>query len=253
MAQLLETNNKSIKSCAMKLKKSNLSDYESTRSTNFFVGLLTVGGLCLAAFTYSNVTIVNSEKAKVKAIPIDYTMVEEKPIEQPKIKLPTIPKEEQKQQNTTINIQRDIDEKIISSTNTKTIIETEVTLGGLDIEFDKEIKNEIITDIEVEIIEIPEIEANFNGGYPALKKFIEKNLKYPQEAIEMVEQGIVYITFVVEKDGSISNVKALNFVSKSINAEAIRLVKSFPTWIPGEMHYGKVRTRMQLPLRFDLK
>jgi len=237
----------------MILKKNFENDFESTRTSNFFVGLLTMGGLCLAAFTYSNETIVTAEKNKVKAIPIEYSMIDEKPIEQPKIKIPSKPKEQQKEQEATINIQRDIDENTKAKSNTKDEIKTDVTIGGLDLKFDVDIKDEIIGDDDIEIIEIPEIEASFYGGYAAMQKFINKNIVYPDLAIQMNEQGIVHVTFVVEKDGSVTNVKALNFVSTSLNAEAIRLVKSFPKWIPGEMSFGKVRTSMYLPIRFELK
>lgn len=237
----------------MESKKTKISDFEAVRSTNFFVGLLTMGGLSLAAFTYSNESEITAEKKKVKAIEIEYFIEEEKPVEIPKLKLPNEQKQPEKQQEATINIQRTVDERISESKNKTTPIKTEVSLGGIDKKFDIEINNEVIIEIEPEIVDAPTIEAKFQGDYPALKKFIATNLDYPQEAIDMDEQGVVFVSFVVEKNGSITNVVAVNKVSPSLEKEAVRLVRSFPTWIPGETNFQKVRTRVQLPIRFELQ
>jgi protein TonB len=242
----------SIKLKAMESKKNKFSDFEAVRSTNFFVGLLTMGGLSLAAFTYSNESEIAAEKKKVKAIDIEYFVAEEKPVEMPKIKLPAEQKQPEKQQEATINIQRTVDESISASKNTNTEIKTEVTLGGIDKKFDDEIKNEVIVEVDPEIFETPTIDAKFQGDYPAMMKFIGQNLNYPQEAINLHEFGVVYVSFVVEKNGEITNVAAVNKVAPSLEKEAIRLVRSFPTWIPGEVNLQKVRTRVRLPIRFEL-
>lgn len=236
----------------MESKKTKISDFEAVRSTNFFVGLLTMGGLSLAAFTYSNESEITAEKKRVKPIEIEYMVAEEKPVEMPKIKLPTEQKQPEKQQEATINIQRTVDENISASKNTTTEIKTEVTLGDIDREFDVEIKNEIIGDIDIEIIDVTDVDAKYIGDYPAMMKFISKNLSYPQEAIDLQEQGVVFVSFVVEKNGEITNVAAVNKVSRSLEREAVRLVRSFPIWIPGEVNLQKVRTRVQLPIRFEL-
>ena len=236
----------------MESKKTKINDFEAVRSTNFFVGLLTMGGLSLAAFTYSNESEITAEKKRVKPTEIEYMVTEEKPVEMPKIKLPNDQRQPEKEQEATINIQLTVDESIAASKNTNTEIKTEVTLIGIDKKFDDEIKNEVIIEVDPEIVETPTIEAKFQGDYPAMMNFIVKNLKYPTDAIEMEEAGVVFVSFVVEKNGSITNVAALNKVSSSLEKEAIRLVRSFPTWIPGEVNFQKVRTRVQLPIRFEL-
>ena len=236
----------------MESKKTKINDFEAVRSTNFFVGLLTMGGLSLAAFTYSNESEITAEKKRVKPTEIEYMVTEEKPVEMPKIKLPNDQRQPEKEQEATINIQLTVDESIAASKNTNTEIKTEVTLIGIDKKFDDEIKNEVIIEVDPEIVETPTIDAKFQGDYPAMMNFIVKNLKYPTDAIEMEEAGVVFVSFVVEKNGSITNVAALNKVSSSLEKEAIRLVRSFPTWIPGEVNFQKVRTRVQLPIRFEL-
>ncbi len=118
------------------------------------------------------------------------------------------------------------------------------------ISYKKKIDNPIF--IEEEIIEFPDVEAEFKGGAQAMMKFIEENILYPPKSIEMNEQGKVYLSFIVELDGSISNVAVERGVSKDIDAEAKRVVRAMPKWTPGEAKGKKCRTRCRLPINFQL-
>lgn len=107
--------------------------------------------------------------------------------------------------------------------------------------------------LEEEIINPPEKRAMFPGGREALFKFIEETMEYPEESKEKGEQGKVYLTFVVEKNGAITNIKVSRGVSEEIDAEAVRILRAMPNWIPGE-HRGKVvRSLASLPITFLLK
>lgn len=90
----------------------------------------------------------------------------------------------------------------------------------------------------------------FPGGNDAMMAFISKNLMYPDLAIENGIQGRVMLTFVIEKDGSISNIAILNSVGWGIDDEAMRVVKLMPKWSPGENNYRPVRVRVNLPVKF---
>ena len=112
---------------------------------------------------------------------------------------------------------------------------------------------EIIIDVEEEgIIEFPDVEAEFIGGAQALMKYISSNIQYPPTSIEMNEQGKVYLSYVVEPDGSISNVVVERGVSPDLDKEAKRVVRSMPNWKPGESKGKKSRTRCRLPINFQL-
>ena len=116
-------------------------------------------------------------------------------------------------------------------------------------------EEEIIIDVEEEeegIIEFPDVEAEFIGGAQALMKYIQTNIQYPPTSIEMNEQGKVYLSFVVEPDGSISNVVVERGVSPDLDKEAKRVVRSMPNWKPGESKAKKSRTRCRLPINFQL-
>ena len=83
-----------------------------------------------------------------------------------------------------------------------------------------------------------------------MMKFIQQNIEYPEDAMEFDEQGKVYISFIVEKDGSITCVEVDRQIFTSLDRVAKRVVREFPKWIPGEMKYGKVRTKVSLPISF---
>jgi len=90
------------------------------------------------------------------------------------------------------------------------------------------------------------------GGFEAMYKFLSENLKYPANAREEGIAGQVMIEFVVEKDGSITNVKAIEKAHPDLDAEAIRAVKLMPKWKPGKQMGKPVRTFYQVPVRFTI-
>ena len=102
-----------------------------------------------------------------------------------------------------------------------------------------------------------EIMPHFPGGDKALKEFIQKNLRYPTEAMKKGIQGRVIVTFNVETDGSITDAKVVKAVDSLLNNEALRIVKSMPKWKPGEMmSKGKTvltRCKYTIPVIFKLE
>ena len=121
-----------------------------------------------------------------------------------------------------------------------------------------------ITKINIDTIAIDEDEevgelaglvaadAGFPGGEDALYDFIAKNLKYPQAAKDSNIQGKVFVQFVVEKDGSITNAKVLRDIGGGCGEEALRVVKMMPKWKPGEIRGTKYRVQCTLPVKFEL-
>ncbi|WP_462319463.1 energy transducer TonB, partial [Marinilabilia sp.] len=89
-------------------------------------------------------------------------------------------------------------------------------------------------------------------GDAALHNFISRNVQYPVEAKENGIQGRVYVKFVVDKDGSIIDVRIVRGISPSLNAEAIRLVKSMPKWKPGRQRGKAVAVTYTVPINFVL-
>ena len=93
----------------------------------------------------------------------------------------------------------------------------------------------------------------FPGGDAAMMKYLSENVKYPALAIKAQEQGRVVVSFTVEKDGAISDVKVARSVTPSLDAEAVRVVKAMPKWTPGKQDGQLVRVRYNVPVSFRLK
>ena len=114
-----------------------------------------------------------------------------------------------------------------------------------------EVVEEVV--VEEEIFQIVEEMPSFPGGEAKLNDYIAKNVKYPQIARETGIQGHVFVGFVIEPDGSISNVRLLRGIGGGCDEEAIRVVKSFPKWKPGKQRGKAVRVSYQLPVFFKLQ
>jgi protein TonB len=117
---------------------------------------------------------------------------------------------------------------------------------------------------ELEIVEAPKEEKTFEmfdiqkppsfpGGEAELFKFLQKNIEYPALAKENNIQGVVPITFVIGKDGSVTDVSILRDIGGGCGKEAVRVVKVMPKWVPGEANGNPVKVRYTLPVRFKLE
>ena len=96
-------------------------------------------------------------------------------------------------------------------------------------------------------------DAMFPGGNMEMYKFLSQNVYYPQSAIDFQEQGRVFTRFVVERDGSISNVMVDRGISSDLDKEAKRVIRSMPRWIPAIDQGYVVRSLIRLPINFRLK
>lgn len=106
---------------------------------------------------------------------------------------------------------------------------------------------------EYKVFEVVEQMPSFPGGDVALMQYLSKNIKYPPVAEEMGIQGRVICTFVVERDGSVSDIRIARSVDPSLDKEAIRVVSGMPKWIPGRQNGQMVRVKYTLPVTFRLQ
>ena len=105
-----------------------------------------------------------------------------------------------------------------------------------------------MADVFVTVDEDPQ----FPGGMDALYKWLAEHIEYPQQAKENGIEGKVYVTFVVEKDGSITKPLLLRDIGGGCGQEVIRVVKMMPRWIPGKNHGETVRVQFNIPVKFTL-
>ena len=106
---------------------------------------------------------------------------------------------------------------------------------------------------ETKIFTVVEQMPSFPGGEAALMQYLSKNIKYPPFAEENNIQGRVICTFVVERDGSVSDIRIARSVDPSLDKEAIRVVSGMPRWIPGRQNGQMVRVKYTLPVTFRLQ
>ncbi len=104
-----------------------------------------------------------------------------------------------------------------------------------------------------EVFKVVEVDPEFPGGVEALYKYLAENIKYPEKAKNNKVEGRVYITFVIEKDGSVSDAKVLRSVNEELDAEALRVINAMPKWKPGTQRGVPVRVQYNIPISFKLQ
>lgn len=144
------------------------------------------------------------------------------------------------------------------------LAKTNTAIGTFDVKGNDEAEGEVLKAKEVVVDEKPKEEEtkvfdvveqmpSFPGGDAELMKYLSSHIKYPVVAEENGIQGRVIATFVVERDGSISDVKVIKSVDPSLDKEAIRVLKSMPKWIPGRQNGSAVRVKYTVPVTFRLQ
>ena len=104
-----------------------------------------------------------------------------------------------------------------------------------------------------QVFQVVEVDPEFPGGMEALTKYLSENIKYPEQAKKDKIQGKVYISFVVEKDGSVADAKVLRGIGGGCDEEALRVVNAMPKWTPGKQRNTPVRVQFNLPIVFKLQ
>lgn len=228
----------------MELKKNPKADLEKRRGLYLEIGLVVILAATLVAFEVKSYD--SEEETAFQREVIDEP--EEVIIQTDVVEPPPPPPPEVPEVTTLINVVDDEQE-----IKNELVVNAEVT---------EETKNVEITQVKVEeeeevaeepIFTVVESEPEFPGGMEALYKYLGQNIKYPQLARENGITGKVYVTFVVEKDGSIANPRILRDIGGGCGAEAIRVVKAMPKWSPGKQRGKAVRVQFNLPVNFNLK
>ncbi len=116
--------------------------------------------------------------------------------------------------------------------------------------FAQEVKDKKeIQDNKDSVYIVAEKHPEFPGGQGALLNYLNKTLRYPDEERDNNIQGLVIVSFVVRKDGSITDIKILKGATPNLDAEAMRVVKAMPAWIPGERDGEALNVGINLPIR----
>ena len=224
----------------MKEKKSAKADLESKRGLFIEIGLIVVLAIVYMAFemkSYDPITMDMFERTDV--------IVEEEMVEitqHDKIELPPPPPQQ------TILFQ-EVEDDIVIENDIEIDAEADITTTVED--WVRPVVEEEI--FEEEIFEIVEQNPEYPGGDAARLNFLRNNIKYPQMAREAGIQGTVYVNFVVEKDGSVTQVKIARGIGGGCDEEAIRVTKMMPKWKAGKQRGKEVRVSYNMPIKFTLQ
>lgn len=205
----------------------------------------------------TELTALNQPKKKAEVKQKKVEVIPEKVVERVKSSIkftaPVIKKDEEVKPEDEIKTQDQLNE-------------SKTAIGTFDVKGNDDANGEVLKAKEViaqpeppkheeesKVFDIVEQMPSFPGGPAALMKFLHDNIKYPVVAQENGVQGRVVVAFVVERDGSITDVHIARGVDPSLDKEAVRVVKSMPKWTPGKQNGSAVRVKFNVPVAFRLQ
>ena len=226
----------------MEAKKTPKANLEAKKVVFIQIGLIVALLIVFAAFEWKSYEKRELELGQREVIDVPEEII---PITEQKVKPPPPPPPKTV---TVINIVED---------------DVEIEDDELDIDaeadMDTEVEEYVPVELEEEVIEEAEIFTvvesmpSFPGGESALYKYLGKSIVYPTMAQESGVQGRVYVTFVVEVDGTITDIRVLRGIGGGCDEEAVRVVKNMPKWNAGKQRGQPVRVQYNLPVRFVLQ
>jgi len=223
----------------MEPKKTEKADLTNKSFMFFSLGLIVALLLSIMAFTY-RVYDDTTAKDLSKNTANNEEILEVPPTQQ----LPPPPPKIQQPQIIEVPDEKKIEEEIEINMDTEVTEQTKVEEVKIAEVEEKEDPDQIF--LVVEETAAP------TGGMPAFYEFVGKKLKYPAQARRMGIEGKVFVEFVIERDGSITDVKAIKGIGAGCDEEAVRVLQSAPKWKPGKQRGKPVRQRMVLPIAFKL-
>ena len=228
----------------MEIKKSPKADLESKKLTFALIGLVVTLFIVWRVFEYKSYDKQTIDDLQQTVEVIEEEMVEITKQEQPKVQPP-----QPKPQVTQIQIVED-DVEVEDEIDINAEVDQDEVIE--EYEFTPpEIEEEEI--VEAEIFKVVEEMPEFPGGAAKMMEYIQKNIKYPMMARESDIQGRVFVNFVVEPNGTITNVTVMRGIGGGCDEEALRVVQSMPNWKPGKQRGSAVRCSFTVPIIFKLQ
>ncbi len=226
----------------MEARKTERANLENKRFIFLEIGFVLTLTLLFFAFeykSYDKVEYTITEKV------VDDTQEEIIPITEQKVKPPPV---QPPPQITLINV---VDNDVLIEDNIEIDIEFAEDLAIEEYKFIAEQEEEEIE--EKQIFLVVENMPEYPGGEVAMYKFIGENIEYPRMAKESGISGRVFVTFVVERNGSVTDVQILRGIGGGCDEEAIRVIKMMPQWTPGKQRGKPVRVQYRMPIKFTLQ
>ena len=227
----------------MEIKKSPKADLQNKKGLFLEIGLIISLALVIAAFLYA------PKEYRIEQVDLNYGPIEEEITE--------ITRNEQKPPEAPKKVEIQVFNDILDIVTNDTKITTEVSFDEFDA--DAEIVTQIVEVEEEEIeedqpfIKVEKMPTFRGGDLNAFRNWVQGKLRYPQIAAENGISGRVVLSFVVERDGSLTNIQVLQSPDRSLGEEATRVVSSSPKWEPGMQRNQPVRVKYTLPVVFQIQ
>lgn len=223
----------------MEAKKTEKADLTKKSGFFFSIGLFITMGLVVSAFEWKEADEGVIDLAGKRTDTFEETL-EVPPTEQPPPPAPVI----QQPQVVEVPDEEEIKDDIKVNLDVEVTEEAKVEQIVVQAEEPKEETEEIFTVVEES--------AAPKGGMAAFYKFVNEKIKYPAQARRMGIEGRVFVEFVIQKDGSLSDVRAIKGIGAGCDEEAVRVIQSCPSWTPGKQRGKPVKQRYTLPIIFKL-
>ncbi len=229
----------------MEAKKTKRADLEKNKTLFFQAGLVTVLALLLIAFEWTTREVATSTLGELQEVIMEEEII---PITRPDEILPPPPPPPPMVSEAFDIVEDDVeidDDLLIDDVEARS--DTRIDFTRIIIQEDEE---EAEPDFFIIVEDMPDFQG---GGQEAFRRWIMSNLKYPQIAAENGIQGTVLIRFIVNTDGSVSDVTVFRGIDRSLDNEALRVISSSPRWTPGRQRGEAVRVAFHFPVRFQLE
>lgn len=229
----------------MEIKKSPKADLENKKSTSILIGLVVALGIMFIAFEWSQRDVVVYEEAIQSAVVEDEEMIEVTFREE----TPPPPAPEPPAPETVLS---DVIEIKDNTEEVETVDFSAEDDASQRVVVQAPVAAPVEEEEEQQIFVVVEKMPEFPGGEEAMRRYLARNIRYPLIAQENGIQGRVICQFVVNADGKIVDVQVVRGVEASLDAEAVRVIQSMPSWTPGKQGGKSVRVKYTLPIRFKL-
>ena len=224
----------------MEIKKSPKADLQNKRGLLLEIGLIIALGGVIAAFAWT------PKEQKIEKLDLNIAPVEEEIME--------ITRQEQKPPESPKKTEITVITDILKVVTNDTKIETEIDFAEFDVNQAIEVAPVQTEEVfEEEIFIVVEEKASFMGGDEGtFRNWVQQRVKYPAIAQENGIQGKVTISFVVNTDGSVSNIEVLRTPDRTLSDEAVRIIKSSPKWTAAKQRNKSVRQKFVIPIDFRI-
>ncbi len=227
----------------MEIKKSPKADLQNFKGLFLEIGLVISLSLTVAAFLYA------PDEYRIEAVEQEVVIVEQEIVEitRNELKPPAPP------QKVEIKVYNDILDIVTNDTEVKTDISFDEFMDGLDMDVSYVVQEEEEIEEDTPIIKAEQMPTFQGGDLMKFREWVQKRLRYPQIAQENNIAGRVTLSFVIEKDGSLTNIEVMQSPDRSLSEEAIRVLKTSPKWEPGKQRNQPVRVKYTLPVAFQIR